>query len=215
MASRSRIMAKVFLMVGGGIGLVLGTVWFMGSHQTARMSSLNQPDANKITAAPRANTAFQEKSPNDSSTRTQLNPIWTQIDPRIVQILPLIRNNVDHAQLFQLDFEQIQKVTAGDWLSMPIPGKTRTINVLVDSIEESKFGTRSIHGHVQGHKVLGFVLTSSSKAVFATIGTFDGVFNLMGNPEYAWIVKASELNKHVDPNIPDFQIPVSILEARP
>ena len=120
---------------------------------------------------------------------------------------PHIRPDVRNARLVTIDHAGVVRAEAGDRLAFTIPQLDEDLTVMVDTVSTSKWGTRSIRGHVDGDPTLRFVMTTSTRATYATVGTEAGVFNVFGNTREAWIVAGHELDRGVDPNAPNARIP--------
>jgi hypothetical protein len=120
---------------------------------------------------------------------------------------PTIRDDAPGKQLVHFNRELLLGLSAGQIAIMAIPHVSDPMEVKINSVEQLKSGNVSIRGKVNGNPLLDFVMTLGERSTFATIGTEEGVFNLRGNLEVAWIAPARAFNHHVDPNVLDYRIP--------
>ena len=88
-----------------------------------------------------------------------------------------------------------------------IPQNKQEITVQIDVIKVLPSGNQSISGHALDNHDHGFIMTVGKQSIFATIGTEDGVFNIRGNEDYAWVISSRELNHHLRPEILDYRVP--------
>jgi len=149
--------------------------------------------------------AVPPSPPGNAAAQVSLWLARSADDPAIPP--PHIRPDVRNARLVTIDHAGVVRAEAGDRLAFTIPQLDEDLTVMVDTVSASKWGTRSIRGHVDGDPTLGFVMTTSTRATYATVGTEAGVFNVFGNTREAWIVAGHELDRGVDPNAPHARIP--------
>ena len=98
------------------------------------------------------------------------------------------RQGIRNATLVTIDHDDVARTEAGHRLAFDAPELAANLTVLVDDVRTSKWGTRSIRGHVAGDPTLGFVMTTSTRATYETVATEAGVFDVFGNTREAWIV---------------------------
>ena len=128
-----------------------------------------------------------------------------------MQAAPVIRRDVQNAQLVQLDSQARERLRRGDEFTMVIPQLGHEYAVLVEKATRSAAGNRHITARLKNNpsdkQFYTAVLTLGKNSLFGTIGTPEGIFNLNGNRQLGWLVSARELNYHVDPRVPDYVIP--------
>ncbi len=121
--------------------------------------------------------------------------------------VPTIRRDVPQKQLVKLEATAFTSLRQGLKVPLTIPGVDQPLVVTVTNVETLESGNVSISGKVNDNHWLDFVATIGKDAIYATIGTEAGVYNLRGNKELAWIVPGRAFNHHVDPNVLDYVIP--------
>lgn len=120
--------------------------------------------------------------------------------------MPHIRSDVVKKVLVKLERSAIGKWQSGDIVELPIPQTGQTVSVKIDTVTVLPSGNKSIIGHRNGAEGNDFIMTIGTGSIFATIGTDDGIFNLSGNEDYAWVVSSRQLKRNLDPDIPDFRV---------
>jgi hypothetical protein len=131
---------------------------------------------------------------------------WVEADPGAFTELPPAWDQVANARLLRLDRRRMGEIDTGGELEIPIPQLNATFTVVAERVETKASGARSVRGHIEGDRRFGFVLTLGETSTFATIGTPQGIFNLAGNRELAWIVSQRELDRLLDPSRPDYVV---------
>jgi hypothetical protein len=131
---------------------------------------------------------------------------WIEADPALFTGLPLPWEHVTDARQVLLDRQQIIAAGPGSKLALFIPQLSSFLPGAVEHVKKSPSGNLSVRGHINGDRRFGFVLTLGRESTFATIGTPQGIFNLTGNAEVAWIVAQRELDHQIDPSQPDFVV---------
>lgn len=143
------------------------------------------------------------------------DPAWVVLSPREVKNVDLqfAREDVPGRTLVKLNRALLEGVRQGQNLPIYIPQMGRDVEVQIHSVTTLKTGNRSITGKVDDHPLLDFTMTISDRATLVTIGTFEGVFNLRGDAEHAWIARGRDYNHKVDPSIPDYILPKHLRTA--
>lgn len=132
---------------------------------------------------------------------------WTALSQLPVEkVMPHIRSDIVDKTLVKIDRALIDSWRVDDFVRLPIPQKQKEIVVQIDSIELLPSSNQLIAGHVPGSPNHVFIMTVGKQSIFATIGTEDGVFNLRGNENYAWIISSRELKQHLRPEILDYRV---------
>jgi len=188
--------------------IALVTTVYLGYITLSSKGVASSPDTNTV-EHPASNGSRQTvpKFEKRKEPQAQHPPLpWQTIDPELVDQLPFIRKDIKHARLLSLNRPTIASLSIEDQIELTIPQLDKGFIVKIDKISTGNGAVRSIYGHLEGNRVFGFVLTSSDKAVFATIGTAQGVYNLFGNADYAWIVRANEIDGQLDPSKPDYNL---------
>ncbi len=148
-----------------------------------------------------ASTEFDETVSQDNA--------WQLIEEveSVQHELTFERQDVPGKELLKLNRSLLVNIEEGEKLPLYIPQLNSEIEVQIYSVTLLPSGNRSITGKVHDHPLLDFTMTISEKATLATLGTFEGVFNLRGDAEHAWIVRGKDYNHHVDPNVLDYRLP--------
>ncbi|MDZ7781816.1 MAG: hypothetical protein U5K56_02340 [Halioglobus sp.] len=101
---------------------------------------------------------------------------------------------------------RLKAIQAGERIELPVPQLTDPVAVEVKSNDTLASGNVSIKGHVNDNRIYSFILTLGESSMFATLGTPNGIFNIRGNSEHAWVIPAKALEGHVDPDVADFRV---------
>ena len=140
--------------------------------------------------------------------------LWHAVDPQDYQALPSLRDDVSGAQLFAVDRPRLEAVAVGNEIAIAVPNRSvpngqQILPVAIERVTNTASGNRVITGVIDGEPNSRFVMTLGASAVFGTLSTPTGVYNLSGNDGLAWIVEGRALSQHVDPTLPDtVQAPV-------
>jgi hypothetical protein len=123
--------------------------------------------------------------------------------------MPHIRSDIVVKTLVKIERAVIDSWRVEDVVRLSIPQNKQEITVQIDVIKVLPSGNQSISGHALDNHDHGFIMTVGKQSIFATIGTEDGVFNIRGNEDYAWVISSRELNHHLHPEILDYRVPKS------
>lgn len=121
--------------------------------------------------------------------------------------MPHIRADIQEKVLVKIERSIIENWQVEELVELPIPQIDHAVSVKIDTIDVLPSGNRSVIGHLVGEVDTGFIMTLGDRSIFATISTVDGIFNLRGNDDYAWVVSSRQLKRHLDPDIPDYRVP--------
>lgn len=133
--------------------------------------------------------------------------IWSVAGDVPESRLPRRNKQIEDQHLVAMDRRRLMALSPGDAVPVWIPDLDEDVTVHIERVEELASGNRSIRGAVDGIEPFSFVMTVGETAVFATIGTRVGVYNLRGNTDHAWLVSSRALRELVDPEKPDYRIP--------
>lgn len=133
--------------------------------------------------------------------------LWRAVDPQDFTELPSLRDDVSGAELFAVDRARLDGLTQGSEFRIPLPGSGARMKVVIERSTRTSGGNRQLYGRVYesvdaepGNR---FVLTLGARAMFGTLSTSAGIFNLSGKDDLAWIIAARALSHHVDPTLSD------------
>lgn len=139
-------------------------------------------------------------------------PLWRLVDPQDYAQLPTLRGDVSGAQLFAIDRDRLKELTLGSDYTIVLPSPADTpigqgggeaLQLSIERVTNSPSGNRQLFGLIDGQRSNRVVLTLGDRAIFGTLSTSRGIFNLSGKDDLAWIISARALSHHVDPTLPD------------
>ena len=99
-------------------------------------------------------------------------------------------------------------LAVGDRLDVGLPQLGETYRPVVERVQNGPGATRSITGMAtdsDGGKHR-FIYTVGPRSTFATIGTRQGVFELVANAELGWLMPAANMYRNVDYSKPDYYV---------
>ncbi|MDC1085142.1 hypothetical protein OAS97_10460 [Pseudomonadales bacterium] len=169
---------------------------FFGGNGSAQFESPERVSEKQITRYPVTN-------PMESTAWTALSQLPTKEE------MPHIRSDIVVKTLVKVERAVIDSWRVEDVVRLSIPQNKQEITVQIDVIKVLPSGNQSISGHALDNHDHGFIMTVGKQSIFATIGTEDGVFNIRGNEDYAWVISSRELNHHLHPEILDYRVPKS------
>ena len=169
---------------------------FFGGNGSAQFESPERVSEKQITRYPVTN-------PMESTAWTALSQLPTKEE------MPHIRSDIVVKTLVKIERAVIDSWRVEDVVRLSIPQNKQEITVQIDVIKVLPSGNQSISGHALDNHDHGFIMTVGKQSIFATIGTEDGVFNIRGNEDYAWVISSRELNHHLHPEILDYRVPKS------
>lgn len=169
---------------------------FFGGNGSAQFKSPERVNEKQITRYPVTN-------PMESTAWTALSQLPTKEE------MPHIRSDIVVKTLVKVERAVIDSWRVEDVVRLSIPQNKQEITVQIDVIKVLPSGNQSISGHALDNHDHGFIMTVGKQSIFATIGTEDGVFNIRGNEDYAWVISSRELNHHLHPEILDYRVPKS------
>jgi len=169
---------------------------FFGGNGSAQFESPERVSEKQITRYPVTN-------PMESTAWTALSQLPTKEE------MPHIRSDIVGKTLVKIERAVIDSWRVEDVVRLSIPQNKQEITVQIDVIKVLPSGNQSISGHALDNHDHGFIMTVGKQSIFATIGTEDGVFNIRGNEDYAWVISSRELNHHLHPEILDYRVPKS------
>ena len=167
---------------------------FFGGNGSAQFKSPERVNEKQITRYPVTN-------PMESTAWTALSQLPTKEE------MPHIRSDIVVKTLVKIERAVIESWRVEDVVRLSIPQNKQEITVQIDVIKVLPSGNQSISGHALDNHDHGFIMTVGKQSIFATIGTEDGVFNIRGNEDYAWVISSRELNHHLRPEILDYRVP--------
>ena len=126
---------------------------------------------------------------------TEDGPAWTPVD--LAQVdpnrLPRFEEAVDARVLVALA-DRIGAWEVGRRIAVPVPQTDRVFSAVVERIERGLGSNRSYVGSfAEFPSPYSFVITVGERHTFATLGTPDGVYELVGNGEFAWLMSLDDL----------------------
>ena len=96
----------------------------------------------------------------------------------------------------------------GDAVEVEIPQLDAAFQLVAERVQNGPGSTRSVSGHAEDDsgRRHSFVLTTGPRSMFARIGTPEGAFELAANRELGWLMRAANMDRHVDYSKPDTYI---------
>ena len=176
------------------VGTIQPDKTFFGGNGSAQFKSPERVNEKQITRYPVTN-------PMESTAWTALSQLPTKEE------MPHIRSDIVVKTLVKVERAVIDSWRVEDVVRLSIPQNKQEITVQIDVIKVLPSGNQSISGHALDNHDHGFIMTVGKQSIFATIGTEDGVFNIRGNEDYAWVISSRELNHHLRPEILDYRVP--------
>ena len=101
-----------------------------------------------------------------------------------------------------------RQLAVGDRFDVGLPQLGETYRPVVERVQNGPGATRSITGMAadsDGGKHR-FIYTVGPRSTFATIGTRQGVFELVANAELGWLMPAANMQRNVDYSKPDYYV---------
>ena len=193
--------------------VLLLTIVIVAWHIELRSSLTNKDTETLITLDEKyteegtADESMSDFSRTESVIVENTRPIlWHEVtDSNLVP--PTIRKDIEDRTLIQLDNETIDLMKPGMTVKLIVPSIEDPLEVEVEQVSQTSSGNLTILGKINGNPWLDFVATFGESSSNATIGTEQGVFNLRGNRDLAWIASGRSFNHLVDTNVPDYRIP--------
>jgi hypothetical protein len=188
--------------------------------QLGLRDSLEEPGAIGSSAFSEATTKTEIHGRKVHSIKEQPFPefedqalyLW-EILMEVPESAPIGRTDVPSRQLVSFDADVIQQLKEGSEIKIEL-SPIQSATVSISSVQILPSGNTSLLGKVNDNEWLDFVATIGEASSNATIGTEEGVFNLRGNRDYAWIAPGRAFNHTVDPSIPDYRLPKSMRDAQ-
>jgi hypothetical protein len=118
---------------------------------------------------------------------------------------PHLRSDITDAELVSYKREVIRNLSIGSTIEVPIPQLHQTLSILITSSDLLSSGNVSMRGHLRSNEIFSFVMTLGESSMFATIGTPEGIYNVSGNKNSAWIIPAASLKKQMNTDILDYR----------
>jgi hypothetical protein len=162
--------------------------------------------ADTLVAAPTVTAPTHPRaSPVVASPEPDNAALWGAVEPANYKTLPYLRGDVEGARLVALA-PLLRQIKPGDELLLPIPQLPDPLDVVITRETINASGSRSLQGSLRDDPRFGVVLTLGETTTFATLSTPAGIYNLRGGLDLAWIVSSRELNKVIDPSVPDYVV---------
>ena len=143
-----------------------------------------------------------------SDVRAPPNAAWRlvsigDIDPNRIPSQP---DAIEAAVLVALA-DEMRYWREGDTVSLPVPQLGETFTPVIDRVETLIGTSRSYTGRIDDNPPLSFVVTVSERNTFALIATRSGIYELVGNASFGWLMPATGLREHFDNGQPDVIVP--------
>jgi len=185
-------------------GVVAG-YWLIGGRY-----NFSDPGRSTNTPAQSASVGSDSESgyPQTPSVQADISaPVaWWRAGKSDEALAPPILRDVQNAVLVKLDQDYLAGIERRGELLITIPQTGKNYPAVIEKTVQSRAGNLSVSGYM-GAPPYSFLLTLGAKNTYATLNTPDGIYSLFGTRELAWIVRAAELDRHVDFSKPDFIIP--------
>jgi len=190
-------------IAGGLLVFAVGVVVFPERTVTITEPTTH-PQINQLPKpVPPSKRLTNPRSQSQGLVKSDNKPLWQPADPLDYQQLPSLREDVAGAQLVAFDRSQLDTAVVGSEFAVQLPGDQRLVRVAIDRVERTRNGNRILTGLIDGGAVNRIVLTLGAQAVFGTLSTTTGVYNLSGKDDLAWVIEARALSHHVDPSLSD------------
>ena len=199
------------------VGIVIWPGRTVSINEPITHPQINPPDtgsaANKLGTQTLGGTESESGAGTSASGRIGA-ALWQAVDPQDYQALPSLREDVNGARLFAVDRSRLDAVAVGNEITIAVPdgsdpNSDQLLPVAIETVVQTPSGNRVLTGVIDGDPHGRFVMTLGASAVFGTLSTRTGVYNLAGNEGLVWIIEGRALSQHVDPSLPDtVQAPV-------
>ncbi len=121
-------------------------------------------------------------------------------------VLPHLRIGVESGRLVKLNDLAIRNWSPFDIVEILVPQSNRIAEVQIVTVERLSSGNKSIKGHLVGEPDQSFIMTIGNNTVFATVVVDEGIFNIRGMGDYAWVVSTKQLRQNLDSDVQDFRV---------
>lgn len=133
---------------------------------------------------------------------------WLPADPANHPALPQLAADITDARLVTLNRALLLNLSRGESLEIVVPHlRDPVLNATIEQATILPSGAHSLRGQIIGGRNHGLVITLGENSSFATIGTPQGLYNLVGDGNLAWVYPERELKARIDPAQADFVIP--------
>ena len=190
-------------IAGGLLVFAVGIVVFPGRTVTITEPATHPQLTQVPTPARPSDQSVNPLGQTPGLTQSAAEPLWQPANPVDYENLPSLREDVTGAELIAFDRSRLDAVAVGSEFNIRLPSDEQLRRVVIDRVERTRNGNRILMGVIDNRAVNRFVLTLGAQAVFGTLSTTAGVYNLSGKEGLAWIIEARALSHHVDPSLPD------------
>ena len=201
------------IYVGGGLAAVLLVVLLAldrngaeGNAGAANPSSADgaNPSEDGLAEASRTVPSAPVLEPEPGS-------LWRPVEPSAVDAtdIPAFAYVVDVPGKVLVRVAPLAAPRAvGDAVEVEIPQLDAAFQLVAERVQSGPGSTRSVAGHAEDDSGgrHSFVLTTGPRSMFARIGTPEGAFELAANRELGWLMRAANMDRHVDYSKPDTYI---------
>ena len=197
------------LVLAAGAVVALGIAVWVNLEAPPTLPTAVEPLERPGTAASgtSAMPGTPQRQPSGALTTgaTAIQP-WTLADASTKEAPPKLRDDLP-GQLVRLDRAKLVQLAAGDTLTLPLADAISQTATISEVRERAEYAVTSFKGSTTGAIALPVVITLGEEAVFATISTTSGVFELRGRNDMAWIYRASDLTPPGSEDAIDYVIP--------
>ena len=96
----------------------------------------------------------------------------------------------------------------GERVALFIPHTGDTYHTSIERVVTTLGDNRSYVGRLENdERVYRVVITVGAKSAFAHVATPKGIYELVGNREYGWLMPTASMDRHVDYSQPDYILP--------
>ena len=173
----------------------------------AAESTAKNPD---VPTASERRVAHTTTGADDAQSEERSKPVtraaWSTADRDAwnPQTVPPIDPKLEDTVLMAVN-PNLWSMEAGDAISIAVPQTSATFTTVIDRIEPGMGGSHSYIGRLaQGELPYSFVITVGGHSVFAHLGTPEGIFEMAGNRELAWLTPKASFDRLLDYSQPDF-----------
>lgn len=149
----------------------------------------------------------KETGSNIASPSPEPNELWLSDSSDRPIPIRYQRNGLIPEPL-KFNHQQVKTLNIGDHLSLSIPQTGQAYDIEIQRVTKHQNGTRTLTAEITNTPMpYRVVVTEGPKTTFATINTPEGTFSLDAAGEEAWLVSQQDLDRLIDPNFLDYQIP--------
>lgn len=169
-------------------------------------SELDEKDLKVHVPEMKSNTpseiVYNQISPK--SKAIEFDPVIWRANDNVAN-MPHLRSDITDAEPVSYERNLISNLSIGSTIEVLIPQLNESLSILITSSNLLSSGNVSFKGHLISDQLFSFVMTLGKNTMFATIGTPEGIYNVSGNKDSAWVIPAASLKKQMNTDILDYR----------